>query len=157
MESRKRIQSNAIILAGLAAIVLCGLSFWSGTAYQKSHDKSSGSQSFARSGQFGGPGNGNFRQGGDIGSVTAVSDTSITVKNQRTAESKTYTINSSTTVTNNGSEAAASDIKTGDTVIVEPDSANSSTASRIMLNPSFRGGPGDAQSSTSDDSGLQTN
>lgn len=145
-----------IALPVLGVLVLCGLSFWGGSAYGKGQTKTS-APGLSQSGQFstmGGPRG--IRQGGGIGNVTAISDTSITVKNDRTSESKTYTINSSTTITNDGASATASDIKTGDTVLVEASSSDSTTATRITLNPSFGGGMGPGTQSSSD-TNIQTN
>lgn len=125
-----------------AIVVLCGLSFAGGAAYQK-HQAKPAAQLQGDSSNRGFPGGGQgMRRGGSIGQVTAVSDTSITVNDQRTSSSKTFTINSSTSITDNGQTVAASDIKTGDTVLVMASSSDSSTATRILVNPSFGGGFG---------------
>ena len=47
--------------------------------------------------------------------------------------SKTFTINSSTTVTVDGSSGSVSDIKTGDTVMIEANSSDSSVAASIRV------------------------
>ena len=135
--------------AGLIALILCGLSFYAGMAYQRNHAAATGAtgqsaQSAAAAGGFG-----SFRgRRGAIGNVTAASATSITVQNQRTGSSQTFTINSATQVTNNGSSASASDIQVGDTVLVRAAAASSTTAVSISINPSF-GGPGAAGSPAS--------
>ena len=154
--TKSKMPISKIALPILGVIVLCGLSFWGGAAYGKNGNKSDALGS-AQSSRFGGLGSpGGMRQGGEIGSATAVSDTSLTVKNLRTGESKSYTINSTTTVSDNGTDSAVSNIKTGNTVLVEASSSDSSVASRIILNPSFGGsmGPG-SQSSTNTE--AQTN
>ena len=129
------ISTNALLLVVLA-MLLIGASFYAGTSYQKHHTKvaSANGPTFATNRGFGlrGP-----HHGGDIGQVTAVSSSSITVSNQRTGTDKTYTIDANTTVLNNGQTGSVSDIKTGDTVIVEVSSTSSTTATRIVLNPAM--------------------
>lgn len=126
----------------LVIVVLCALSFYAGVNYQngKASKTATGRGQF---GQFGGFGGG-FRRGSrTIGSVTAISSTSVTVKDQSGA-SKTFALNSSTQITKNGSSAGASDIQVGDTVIVRA-STNSATAATID-DPSL--GPQTSPSST---------
>src|SRR5882724_10041792 len=122
-------------LTGLAAaIVLCGLSFWGGTAYQKHHDKTTLSASSSASGNsFGGGAGGTTRRMGTLGQVTAVSGTSITITNQRTGTSSTYAISSTTAISDNGQTATASDIQTGDTVIITTASGSITAATRILV------------------------
>lgn len=98
-------------------------------------------------------------RGGTLGTVTAVSDASITVEDSRQSTTVTYTITDDTTVTDNGSTASVSDIAVGDTVMVQASSNSSSssssddsttqTATSIALNPSMQGGPGMQSSSSS--------
>lgn len=88
---------------------------------------------------------------GSFGTVTAVSASSITVKNARTGESKTYAIVSSTQITKDGTLANVSDIATDSTVMVTPDSANAGNALSIAVNVQF-GGP-----SATTQSDIQTN
>lgn len=123
-----------------AAVVLCAVSFWVGMAYQKHHTKlvaTTTASGFA--GSIRGFG---ARRAGGIGTVTAVTSTSITINDQRTSTSKTYTINSSTAITDNGQTVDTSDIKTGDTVFISTDGTGSTVASRILVNPNFGGGFG---------------
>lgn len=133
----------------VSALVLCGISFWAGTAYQKGKQSStvatagsgSGSQNIGMgNGPGGGPGGG-FRNGQrpNIGKVTDISSDSITIQDSRSNSKQTFKITGDTTIQNNGSTASASDIKTGDTAVVIADSSDASTASQIMLNPSFNG------------------
>lgn len=127
---------------GMAAVVLCALSFWGGITYQEHHGKTT-----MLTGNSNGFGGGFSRQSGmrrlgAIGQVTAVSSTSITVDNQRTGSSSTYSITSATTISDNGQGATASDIQTGATVVIIPTSSGSTTAGRILVNPSFGGGFG---------------
>jgi len=138
------------VLGIVLVVLLCGVSFAGGIAYQKHNTKTTTASNFAAMG-------GVRRQGGGIGTVSAISSTSITVTSQRTNTDKTYTINSSTTITNNGQTASVSDIQTGDMVIVVPTSSTSNTASRILVNPSFGGGFGGGTQTAPDSSSGQTN
>ena len=155
-KGRKKAVPASSIIAVVAVIVLCGLSFAGGVAYQK-HGTKSPAKTTAGAG-FGGRAGGARRDGG-LGQVTAVSSTSITIINQRTNASKTYAINSSTAITDNGQTVDTTDIKTGDTVLITASTSGGSTASRILVNPSFGGGfggqsQGQGASGTDD---MQTN
>lgn len=133
----------------IVALVLCGVSFGAGMSYQKGKQPAASTASTNDNGQFpsqgGGPGGGmgGFRNGQrpNIGEVKAVTSDSITISSQRSESDQTFKITSSTTVQDNGSTASVSDIKTGDTVLITTDSSDTSTATQIMLNPSF-GPPG---------------
>ena len=122
-------------------VLVCGVSFWAGMHYQKHHTGASASRASAVNGA-GGRAFGGFgaRRAGGVGTVTAVSDTSITVQNVRTGSTNTYSIDSSTVITDNGSTVSASDIKTGDRVLVRTSSSSSTTATQIDVNPEFGGG-----------------
>jgi hypothetical protein len=125
----------------VAVIILCALSFAGGRQYQKHHGGTTTAagatgRGFA-SGSFGGA-----RRSGGIGSVTAITSTSLTVNDQRSGTAKTYSISSSTQITDNGSTVDYTDIKTGDTVLVTTSSSTSTAATRILVNPSFGGGAG---------------
>jgi hypothetical protein len=143
------VPARAVMLI-IGVVVLCLASFFGGVAYQKGHGKSTTSvastNGTAGGGAIGGAGGGGFRDGqrgaGGIGPVTAVSSTSITITNQRTNASATYAITSNTTITDNGQTVAASDIQTGDTVFVMASTSDTTTATRILVNPSFGGGAG---------------
>lgn len=84
---------------------------------------------------------------GGFGTVTEVSDSSITIhsqfparQSQNSQETITYTVSSSTKVTNNGADANISDIKVGDMVRVQADNSESKAATSIEMNPRMRGG-----------------
>jgi hypothetical protein len=125
-------------------LVLCAASFMGGRSYQKSHTASTTTVSTTGSGsQFGGGfGGGGGRRQGAFGQVTAVSATSITINNTRSNASSTYSISSSTTITDAGQTVAYSDIQVGDTVAISVASSGSTAATRIMINPGFGGGGG---------------
>jgi hypothetical protein len=153
---------------GLAvlAVVLLAASFYSGVAYQKGKSPATtqAANSTTQTGQFGGEGGGFGGGGGQrgnraIGTVSAISSSSITVTT-RGGTAATYAITSSTTVTNGGSSASVSDIQTGDTVFIMLDTSNAKDAASIAVNPSFGGGGGqatpDSSSSTNSDTGTST-
>jgi hypothetical protein len=157
--------SNKRFFTGIAIVavaLVAGLGgFFSGMGYQKSHGSAAtltasnsgdGPTTFNSDGSSrtfsGGP---RMAGGGAIGSVTAVSASSITVKNARSGESTTYAIVSSTQITKDGTIASASDITTSSTVMVTPDSANTANALSITVDPSFGGMGGNTQNS------IQTN
>jgi hypothetical protein len=156
---RKSNNSN-LVIKFVAVVVIVGLSFFVGTRYEKAHIKtpSTINASTRFGGRTGGFGGGFGGQRGDavIGSVTAISASSITIDQTRTNTSTTLSISSSTTVTEDGQSSSVSDIQTGDTVIALKSSSSSTTASRIMLNPSFGGGPQQQQNSGSDTTGSAT-
>ena len=133
-------------------VILCGISFFVGKNYGKDHAKTTTAATSAFSGRAGGGGAG-FRNGGGFGQASAVSSSSITVQNPRSGTSTTYAITSSTTITDNGQTVSASDIQVGDTVIVRVASSGSTTATSILVNPSYGGGGGGASSGGSSTTG----
>jgi len=139
----------------IVALVMLGGGFIAGMQYQKSKGTSSASASL-QNGQTGGPGGMRQRNGG-FGTVTAVSSDSITISEQSmpgassstsSATTKTYSITSSTAITDNGSTVTTSDIAVGDSVMVQTSSSTSTTATQIIVNPTM-GGPSSSSSSTS--------
>lgn len=128
----------------IIVVVLIGVGFFGGVIYEKGHAKSVSSSSnvvgSGGTGRFGG-GFGGERGLKVFGTVSSISPTSITIASRFNGSSTTLSITSSTTITNNGQTASASDIQTGDTVVATKSSASSSTASAILLNPNFGGGP----------------
>lgn len=151
-------RSRVYIGAVAAGILLLAGGFAAGVQYQKNHGTITTMS--GRSGQngFGVPGGegdgdgpaGGFggRMGrGSGGSVTAVSGSSITVKNPRSGASTTYSISASTIITKDGATASTSDIAAGDTVIVIPDSSNAESASRIIIGGFGRPGASSSGSS----------
>jgi len=137
-----------LIVVLVSAVIFGGLGYWAGKAAHNNAavGPSSGTNQFGA----GGPGGqGGFRRSGGIGSVTAVSDTSITINNTRTNAATTYTVDSSTSITNNGAAATIADIKVGDNVLVSTASSTSLAATRILINPSFGGGAQNSGTSSS--------
>jgi hypothetical protein len=159
--SHKQKSLSKPILMVVVAIVFAAAFFVGGMKYQKGKDKtSSSSTAFSRTG-FGGGQAGSFggrQMDGSIGTVTAISSSSISVQDQRTSSTKTYNINSSTQITDSGSTVSYSSISTGDTVLVRTSSSTSTTAETIMVNPSFGGGGalGNGQSGSQTENGATT-
>jgi hypothetical protein len=126
----------------ILVVILCGISFFVGKNYGKDHAKTTTAAASTFSGRAGGGygGGGGVRNGGGFGQATAVSSSSITVQNPRSGTSTTYAITSSTTITDNGQTISASNIQVGDTVIIRVASSGSTTATSILVNPSYGGG-----------------
>jgi hypothetical protein len=155
---RKKVTMRVSYIYGaVIVLVLCIVCFAIGDVYGKHHGTTSQTAATSR---FGGSSTGfGGRQGGmgDFGTVSSVSSTSITVENTRTNASTTYTVNSSTSITNDGETGSISDIQSGDRVIITTASTTSKVATKIEINPSFgggMGGPGAAAGSATSGSGT---
>jgi hypothetical protein len=136
-------------------VLLCIVSFFGGSIYGKHHaPKTAATSAFSSSAKGGGFAGGGFRNGGGFGQVTAVSSSSITLQNPRSGTSTTYSITSSTTITDNGQAVSASSIQTGDTVIIQVASSGSTIAKTILVNPNFGGGGGASSSGGSSTGGA---
>ena len=148
IEVPKKIKVSRTFVTIAGVIVVAIISFYGGTRYQKSHQPAVAANSAANA--FGNGANGGFGGGGRfggarrgvIGSVTAISSSSITIQGTSDNASHTYSIGSSTTITNNGQPASATDIQTGNTVLVLANPSDTSQAARILINPSFGSGSG---------------
>jgi hypothetical protein len=141
------------IIIGLVVLILMGLSFYGGIAYQKGHQPKAvaagaggAAGDTARSGGFGGGGRFNGQRP-TSGLVTAVSASSITVTDSTSGAATTLAITSSTQISDNGQTVAASDIQVGDTVLIVASTTDKTQAARILVNPSFGGGGGGGQAS----------
>lgn len=138
-----------IALITVAGIFGLGLSFLGGVQFQKSKNTTNtalGVQNM-ESGQRGlsqfgggqmGAMNGGIRRMGNLGEVTAVSDTALSFKG-RGGGTTTFTLNSNTKVTSNDATVSISDIKVGDTVMVTADSSDTTIAASITINPTMQG------------------
>ena len=120
----------------LILVVLVGAgAFFGGMQYQKSQ-RSLGRGQFAGAGQFG---NRNGQGRPVAGEIVSADDKSITVK-LMDGSSKIVILSSSTAI-NREASGSASDLKTGERVLVigTQNSDGSVTAQNIQLNPIFRG------------------
>lgn len=147
---KKTLNSLKPLLITGGAIVLGGFSFYGGVLFQKS--KTPATQDFASTSSPNGAQTFNGPRRMTLSEVTAVSSTSITVTTD--GSSKTYTINSDTTIQKDGATAAASDIVVGDKVLIIASSDDSSVARRIDINPTFGNGP---MMQYNDGGGVQSN
>ena len=147
--SYKKSNSKTPLVIGMTILVavVSAASFFGGMAYQKKNQQSvannvspaSENRQLPSEGSFGGRGG---QQMGGFGTVAAISESSISVKNSRSGSTTTYSITSSTTISNNGSAASVSEIKTGDTVMVRTSGSDLTAATQIMVNPDFQDRPG---------------
>lgn len=157
--SRKKRSAVKFVPYILVVVAVGCLGFASGAAWQRAERSSSasGRQSLSAQGELFGQNSpvGNRMNGTRpiMGTVSAISSTSITVADM-SSQTSTYSITSDTTVTNNSSSASVSDIKEGDTVAIIANTTNAKEAARIMLNPSFGRGFGGGQNNAT--GGQQT-
>lgn len=135
--NKKTITFPVLPMVGvLVVIALMTGSFLAGVEYQKQQQDVTNMQTLAGTG-LGMQGQ-TRRSFGNIGTVTAVTDSSITVKNSRSGESTTYTISASTNITKASDPITVSQIAVNDTVLVQTgQNSSSATATRIIVNPSF--------------------
>jgi len=141
-----------VFLGVIGLALLCGLSFYGGIHYQKGKQPTATAQTATAGGAGGGFGGRFGGQRPNFGSVTAVSPTSITIQSSIDGSSKTFSIDSSTLITNSGQSATIADVQTGSNVVIRTSSSTSTTASAILINPSFGSG-----ASNPANSGTSTN
>lgn len=136
--SHKKTLSFPIVpmLGVLVVIALMTGSFLAGIQYQKQQQKSITPALVGQNNGFGGQGQPK-RGFGDMGTVTAITDTAITVKNAQSGATKTYTIGTSTTITEDGNELTATQIQVNDSVLIQTDTADTAVATQIIVNPTF--------------------
>lgn len=141
-EYQKQMYKKVGVIAALILLPIAG--FFAGMQYQK--QTSSGPENGRAAQLRNGP---RMMRNRAVGTVKSISDTSITVTSRFDNSDKTYTLSSNTTYKNGTSDAKASDIKTGDTVMLTLDSSDNTKVTTITVNPTtmFRG-TGDAAPST---------
>jgi len=152
---------GVVIVASIAAIIIGGTGgFLVGYQIGTTSDADDSAQQAGMNGMPGGMMGGQFTRGG-VGTVSAVSSDSITIKNRRQGDETTYSITSDTTVTDNDESATISDVKVGDLVMIQSDDdtdADTKTATSVELNPSFGGGPNaQTQSSSNNNTSVESN
>jgi hypothetical protein len=84
-------------------------------------------------------GSGLVRRNGIIGNITAVSSSTITLTSLRSDQSKTYKLNSSTKIIDDGQIVQTNQLNIGEKAIVITSSATTDTATTIIVNPAFGG------------------
>ena len=130
---------SKLFLGILTLLIVSGLSFWAGSSYQKSQNTlavGSNNSSITSTSSGSVPSrSGNFSRSkyGGLGSITAVSATSITTQNLRTGTTTTYSITSSTVITRAGESVSASALQVGTTVIITASSSAPTTASQVTV------------------------
>ena len=145
-----KIKVSRTFVEVLVVIVVAVISFYGGTRYEKHRQPAVPKRSLVGQGTtnpaFGDQFNRRsriFRQT-LVGKVTTVSTTSITVQGNNDNASHTYSISSTTAITNNGQTAAVTDIQTGDNVLVVASPADASQALSILINPTVDRAPAPA-------------
>lgn len=140
-------KKNPTLVISIVAIACVGVGFFCGMKYQQTKRSSN---TFARTGNMTnktvkngtgtGAKNGNNFGGVQLGTITAMDDTSLTVK-LANGGSKIIFV-SSTTAYRKTAEAAKSDLNVGDSVAVSgtTNTDGSVTATSIQLNPTTMGG-----------------
>jgi hypothetical protein len=121
------------IIGSIILLILVAIGgFFGGVLYQKGQIANA-SQSL-NSGQNGMMGmRGGFTQNGAIGVVLAITNSSISVKDQRTNTTKTFAINSATQITKDNTTIGVTTISLNDTVLIS--ASNAMTAIQISVNP----------------------
>ncbi len=125
------------IIAALVILPIAG--FFVGMQYQKQTTAADPNPN--RTGKFANGPRGGMLRDRAIGTVKAISGSSITVTSRFDNSDKTYTITSSTTYKNGTSDATAADVKVGDSVMLTLDSSDNTKVTTVTLNPvtMFRG------------------
>lgn len=143
-EYQKQMYKKVGIIVALIVLPVAG--FFAGMQYQKQTTPAAA----ANSSKFGnGP---RMIRNRAVGTVKSIDSGSITVTDRLSSTDKTYTLTSSTTYKNGTSAAQASDVKTGDTVMLTLDSSDSTKVTTVTVNPQmmFRGSDDGSQPSTTD-------
>ena len=157
--------TNVIGIGAVVAIVMGASGFAAGMQYRNG-DNSTVSTTGAPNGATRGAGGFRSGRGGSFGTVTAVSDSSLTItpmqggpnSSNTSGTTKTYKITSSTVITANGATGSVSDIKSGDTVVIRTSTTDTATATSIRVGDA----PGSMNqmndnSSSNNDSSTSTN
>lgn len=149
---QKEMYKKIGIVAALIILPIAG--FFAGMQYQK---QTAGTTATNARGAFGGQFTRGAMRGRTLGTVKAISSSSITITTRLDNSDKTYTLTSSTVYKNGASAAQNSDVKVGDTVMLTLDPSDTTKVTTVTINPTtmFRGSTDDAPT-TSDNSGNAT-
>jgi hypothetical protein len=143
-EYQKQMYKKVGVIVALIVLPVAG--FFAGMQYQKQTTPAAATNSS----KFGnGP---RMMRNRAVGTVKSIDSGSITVTDRLSSTDKTYTLTSSTTYKNGTSDAQASDVKVGDTVMLTLDSSDSTKVTTVTVNPQlmFRGSDDGSQPSTTD-------
>jgi hypothetical protein len=146
-EYQKQAYKKVGVIVALIILPIAGV--FAGTQYQRQTGSANTAGTNAQ--RFGG---GAAFRGRAIGTVKSISATNINVTERRGNTDKTYMIDSNTMYKNGTADAAAADIKTGDTVLLTLDSSDSSKVKTITINPTMARPLGDDQTQSSGDNAM---
>src|SRR6266496_186651 len=127
-EYQKQRYKMAGLIAALIVLPIAG--FFVGILYQKQTGASPTNVAQNTRGRFGG-----MLRDRAIGTVKSIDAGSITITSRLNNTDHTFTLTGSTTYRNGTATTEASDVKAGDTVLVTPDSNDSSKAATVTTNP----------------------
>ncbi len=132
--------SKRHVIAVLVIVLVSVFSFVLGVQYERNHRKIQG-QIQAMPGLYTNRFDGEFgaraghpKHRGVFGQVTAVSGSSITIKNTRTNSTATYSISTNTTFSDGGQTSSIAAIKVGDNVLIVPNPSDTKEAESVMRN-----------------------
>lgn len=166
MNQTKKTDQRKFIIPTIIAVLIFVVGFFGGIEYQKNqtsvktqaNDAPSQNDGPGGGFQVGPGGGGRMNMRGGIGEVTAISESSISVKDSFNDSTTTYDISDNTTITKDGKNIDTSGIQVGDRAIVQASSSNSKQAARIIINPTMPGnGQGPAGQTQTTDPNIQTN
>lgn len=132
-------------LLGVAFIAVAVVAFFAGVQTQKvrSRAAAAGPSQYGQNGGFagGGAARGGFRRRGTIGTVSSINGNTLVVKTQSGVSTNVSLANNPTIITSTGTTGSASDIHTGDSVVVRgaTGSDGTVTAQQVRVNPSMNG------------------
>lgn len=119
-----KLPTKKIVFASIVILLIAAVGFYVGTRYQKSRDVADAEAQKNAAQIAATP---------IIGKVTEISDKKIAIKLTKSGKSNSYNITSSTTVTNNGKKANASDIQKDQSVIILTTPGKPNDARRISI------------------------
>ena len=135
---QKQLYIKVGVIAALINLPITG--FFAGVQNQKQ----TGHTANTNSGQMRTGGPRMMMGGGAVGTVKSVSETEIVITDRMQGTEKTFSLTSDTTYKNDDQAAARTDIKEGDSVLIETDSSDKTKAKTITLNPNFQQGSSDS-------------
>lgn len=136
---QKQMYMRVGIVAALIVLPIAG--FLAGMQYQRQTTTATNTQFSTK--RLGG-----MMRDRTFGTVKSIDSASITITDRLTSTDKTYTLTTSTTYRNGTATATASDIKTGDTVMLTLDSSDNTKVTAVTISPTFQRPSADDQSST---------
>lgn len=115
------------LVAVILVIALVGISFYAGFLYGSSSSSNSSAVSNSIERTFA------------IGLVVYISPTSITIANEENTSTQTFAITSKTLISINGLKSSASQIRSGNRVLIRVSKSNPTKAGIIIVDTNFSG------------------